>query len=323
MKNIAILSSGTDNSGINAAIRSIVRSASSMKMKIYGVNWGYRGLIDNSIHCLTSRDVSGKIGKAGCFLGTGRPEGCFVPENIPKMMETIKKNNIHGLIVIGGRTSLIHSQKFVDMGIPVIGIPSTIQDDIVGTDICLGVDSAVNNIVKYVDKIRSCEFSRDRTFIVQVEGKTCGSLALRSAIACGAEICLVPEQPCDDISVIARDLADASMTGKTQVLTMVSSGWKPGVKALSDYLVEHMEETDLLVRETVLGYVQRGGSPTSYDRLLGLRMGFEAVKAISEKESGKMIGLRNNEFLRVPFSEFLANDKPMDKALMNLFHLSR
>ena len=322
MKNIAVLSSGTDNSGINAAIRAVVRSGSTYKTRVFGASWGFRGLYEGRFQCLTSRDVSGKIGKAGCFLGTGRPEGWVTPENMPQMLNTLKKNNISGIIVIGGKTSLKLSQKFVESGIQVIGIPSTIQDDIVGTDIALGVDSAVNNILKCVERIRSCDSSRDRTFVVQVEGKTCGSLALRSAVSCGADVVLVPEIPCNDLSIVSKQLMDANLRGKTQVITLISSGWKPGIDALTEYLSKHMDETDLLVRESVLGYVQRGGSPTGFDRLLGTRFGNEAMKAIHDGETGKMVALKDNEISLVSFSE-LFKEKPVDQNLINLFNSTR
>lgn len=323
MKNIAVLSSGTDNSGINSAIRAIVRSATGTKTRIFGVGFGFQGLIDGDIKLITSRDVSGKIGKAGCFLGTGKPENVFTDEKVKKMVKNLEKKHIDGLIVIGGSTSISLSQKLIKEGIQVIGLPSTIQDDVSGTDISLGVDSAVNNIVKCVDKIRSCDSSRERNFLVSVEGKSCGSLALRSALVTGAEMCLIPEIPGTNLSEIAKKLQEACMTGKPQCITIVSRGWKPGVDELTKYLQNHDDETDLLVRETVLGYVQRGGAPTGFDRLLGTNLGALAFKEISKGETARMVAIRNNHYISVPYDEVVDKQKQVDKRLLELFESTK
>lgn len=323
MKNIAVLSSGTDNSGINSAIRAIVRSATGTKTRIYGVGYGFQGLVDGDIQMITSRDVSGKIGKAGCFLGTGKPENVFTDENVKKMIQNIEKKHIDGLIVIGGSRSINLSQKLIKEGLPIVAIPSTIQDDIPGTDIALGVDSAVNNVVKCVDKIRSCDSSRERNFLVSVEGKTCGSLALRSAIVSGAEMVLIPECPSTDLSEIAKKLQETCMTGKQQCITIVARGWKPGVDELTKYLQQHDDETDLLVRETVLGYVQRGGAPTGFDRLLGTNMGAIAYKEMMKGENAKMVAIRDNHYITVPYDEIVGRQRQIDKRLLELFEQTK
>jgi 6-phosphofructokinase 1 len=191
LSRIAVLSSGTDNSGINGAIRAVVRSAHANKIGCYGVHYGFQGLLDDEIVPLGSRDVSGKIGKAGCFLGTVRPE--LTPEQFDVAVRNLTRRNITGVVVIGGGGSLALSQQFTKHRISVVGIPSTLQDDIVGTEAILGVDSALNNIINSVDHIRSCASTRRRTFLVQVEGRTCGSLAVKAAIVTGCEICLIPE----------------------------------------------------------------------------------------------------------------------------------
>ena len=322
-KCFAVVSSGTDNSGINGAIRAVVRTATGHNAKVFGVQWGYRGFLDNQMSILTSRDVSGKIGRAGCFLGTAKPHGLITDDNISKAIENCHKRNISGIIVIGGLGSLRLSRKFSENGINVIGIPSTIQDDIPGTDISLGVDSAVNNIVKCIDKIRGSSSARDRTYLVEVEGRTCGSLALRAAITSGAEICLVPEQPLNDMSDLSKTMADFNLKGKDQCLAVISTGWKPGIEVLSKYLQEHEEENDLYVRTTVLGYVQRGGAPSGFDRILGTRMGSAAVKELMEGKSGRMIAFQNGEIVSIPYEECLDNEKQPDKELLDLFKLTR
>ncbi|OHT04657.1 Phosphofructokinase family protein [Tritrichomonas foetus] len=321
--NIAVVSSGTDNSGINGAIRAVVRTAASKGVKVFGVRWGYRGFIDNQMSILTSRDVSGKIGKAGCFLGTAKPHKVLTDESIQVAIKNCKKQNITGIIVIGGLGSLQTSRKFIEQGMNVIGIPSTIQDDIAGTDISLGVDSAVNNIVKCIDKIRGSSSSRDRTFLVEVEGRECGSLAIRSALVSGADFCLIPERPAKDMTKLTRRMAEFSLKGKNQCLTILSTGWKPGIDELTQFLQEHQHETDLYVRNTVLGYVQRGGAPTGYDRILGTHMGSRAVTELIEGKSGRMVALKGNKIESVPYEEALDQKKVIDPALFTLFKTTR
>lgn len=320
----AVVSSGTDNSGINSAIRAIVRTAAANQVRIAGINWGFQGLCQDQIKFLTSRDVSGKIGKAGCFLGTAKPQGLFSNQKTLEIaVNNLKKRKITGLVVIGGLNSLRESRKLLDYGIKVIGIPSTIQDDVPGTDISLGVDSAVNNIVKCVDRIRDSTSSRERTFLVQVEGRSCGSLAMRAALSTGADFCLVPERPCEDMSRLAKKMAEFSLMGKKQCITIISSGWKPGINTLATYLKEHEKDTDLVVRKTILGYVQRGGAPTGYDRILGTKMGNRAMTELLAGETGKMIALRNSELLSVPFSEVLDEKRIIDPKLTEIFKNTR
>lgn len=323
MKNIAILSSGTDNSGINSAIRAVVRSARHAKVNVYGIEYGYFGLLNDNYRILTSRDVSGQMGKAGCFLGTGRPENAFDGDNFNKMLKNIEKRKIQGLIVIGGYTSLMLSRKFIDAGLPTVAIPSTIQDDICGTDICLGVDSAVNSIVKNVERIRSCESTMDRTFLVRVEGKTCGSLALRSSIVSGADLCLIPEQPEEDIPKVVERLEKVYQSGKTQCIAIISRGWKPGSEALAEYLALHENETDLAVRETIFGYVQRGGAPTGFDRLLGTNMGSLAFQTLTSGQSSRMTSFLNGQYTTVPYEDFVDRQKEIDPKMLELFDLTK
>ena len=318
MKRIAVLSSGNDNSAINSALRAVVRTAASMNIQTFGVKWGYRGLFEDQFDALTSRDVSGKIGRAGCFLGTANPTGCLEKDQIQTILANLNKRSIDGLIVIGDRQSLQISPRLISAGVPVIGVPSTIQDDISGTDISLGVDSAVNNIMKSVDNIRSCDSSRNRLFLVQVEGRDCGQLALRSAMVTGAEFCLIPEHPQQDLAKIAEAMKKSNLTGKTQCITIISSGWKPGINPLTEYLEQHEKETDLAVRQTILGYVQRGGNPSGYDRILGTRFGAEAVAAIADGISGHIVSLRNEKIERIPFNQSIEKQREIDPSLIEI-----
>lgn len=320
---IAVLSSGTDNSGINGAIRAAVRTAVSNNVQVFGVKRGFRGLIENDMAPLTSRDVSGKIGKAGCFLGTEKPHNLLTPENIDKAVQNCNAKNIKGLVVIGGFGSLLSSRKFINKGLKVIGIPSTIQDDVPCTDISLGVDSAVNNITKCLDKIRASTSSTNRCFLVQVEGKVCGSLAILAGLTSGADFILTPEKPTENLSEISKKMSEINLKGKEQCLAVISAGWKPGIDKLAEFLEQHVDETDLQVRKTVLGYVQRGGSPTGFDRLMGTEMGNMAVKELIAGSTGKMIAIQNNQFVSVPFEDLLSRPKKIDEKLIDLFNFTR
>ena len=318
MKAIGVLTTGRDVSGANAAIRAVVRKAKRAGVRCFGVYNGFNGLIDGDIKRLTSRDVSGKIGKASSFLGSSFQYNFFKEETVKKMIQNLQKNSIDGLIIIGGSGAFKWSTSLSKHGVPIVGVPATIQDDVVGTDICLGVDSAVNNIMQCVDHIRSCDSSRNRSFLVQVDGNVSGSLAARAALVTGAEMLLIPERSTNDLESIAKQMSKGLDAGKTQCITLLSSGWKPGIDALSKFLEEHEKETDLLVRRTILGYVQRGGSPTGFDRLLGTRMGSAAVDALLEGNRDHFIGIQSEKLVRVPFTETLDKVRYADKNLLNL-----
>jgi 6-phosphofructokinase 1 len=320
---IGVLSSGTDNSGVNGAIRAIVRSAGRTE-RVIGIRWGFQGMVNNEIVSLTSRDVSGVIGSAGCFLGTSKPEGILDGASLDRAVANLEKRGIDRVIVVGGLQSLRESNKLLQRGIKVIGVPCTIQDDIGGTEISLGVDSAVNNIVRSLDNIRGNSLSRHRTFLVEVEGRKCGSLALRAALTSGADFCLIPEQPTFDSEEMQALKAgiEGTATGRTQILTLVSVGWKPGIEQLEAFLQEKERERDSHVRTTVLGYIQRGGAPSGFDRLFGTRLGAAAFRESLAGASGKMIALRNGELVPVPFDEALVHS-PFPKALRDIFTLTR
>ena len=318
MKRIAVLTSGTDNCGLNATIRSVTRTAIAKGLKIFGVHWGFRGLVEDRFEVLTSRSVSGQLGKAGSMLGTAKPGGAMEESDMKRVLYNLNKNSIGGVVVIGGSSSLRLSQMLAKNGVPVIGVPATLQDDIVGIDIALGVDSAVNNIMDCLDHIRSCDNSRNRSFLIEVEGRMCGSLALRAAVVTGCEMCLVPEIPCNDVGAIADKMSKIISSGKTQCLTMISAGWKPGIEALSKAISER-DESDLVVRKTILGYVQRGGSPSAFDRLLGTQLGAAAVEALAEGLSQHIVAPVGGHVARIPYTEFIDKKKGVDPLYFELF----
>ena len=316
MKKLAVLSSGVDNCGINSAIRSVVRSAMSSGVKIFGVEWGFRGLIEDRIHPMSSRSVSGIIGKPGCLLGTSQPNSKVIDHNMHRILANLNKKSINGLVVIGDQNSFKNAQKLVQNGVKVIGIPSDLQDRIPCTEISLGVDSAVNNIMQCLDHIRSCDSSKNRRFLLEVEGTYCGSLAYRAALVSGCEVVLTPENSVGDEKGLKKiaDLIDkTTKLGKTQCLCLVASGWKPGIEALNKYLSEHYDEKDIAIRETILGYVQRGGSPSVYDRLLGTEMGNIAIKSLIEGENDSMVAKVNGKYELVPFKDVVDDFKKVDE----------
>jgi 6-phosphofructokinase 1 len=318
MKRIAVLTSGRDVSGSNAAIRAIVRKAIGSGCSVYGAHNGFRGLFEDHIERLTSRDVSGRIGKASSFLGNSHNFD-FDNSKIQTCLANLNKRSIDGLVVVGGSGSFALGQKLAKAGLPVVGVPATIQDDVVGTDICLGVDSAVNNIMDCVDHIRSCDSSRNRSFLIQVEGRESGSLAIRSALVTGAEICLIPEESNRSLEEIAKKMEKALDAGKTQCIAIMSAGWKPGIDVLSKHLEEHAKETDLHVRKTILGYIQRGGSPSGFDRLLGTEMGAEAVQCLLDGMSSHFVGKQGSLLVRVPFEETIGKWKHATKEQIEMF----
>ena len=296
MKKLAVLSSGVDNCGINSAIRSVVRSAMSSGVKIFGVEWGFRGLIEDRIHPMSSRSVSGIIGKPGCLLGTSQPNSKVIDHNMHRILANLNKKSINGLVVIGDQNSFKNAQKLVQNGVKV--------------------DSAVNNIMQCLDHIRSCDSSKNRSFLVEVEGTNCGSLAYRAALVSGCEVVLTPENSVGDEKGLKKiaDLIDkTTKLGKTQCLCLVASGWKPGIEALNKYLSEHYDEKDIAIRETILGYVQRGGSPSVYDRLLGTEMGNIAIKSLIEGENDSMVAKVNGKYELVPFKDVVDDFKKVDE----------
>lgn len=260
MKRIAVLTSGGDGPGLNPCIRAVVRRGLRAGVEVFGVRWGYAGLIDNDMTSLDSRDVSGILGKGGTFLGTARcPE--FLDINVRRTaIRHLNQRGIEGLIVIGGNGSLTGAQALHEMGFPTMGVPGSIDNDIDGTDMAVGVDTTLNTILDAIDRIKDTASSHQRAFLVEVMGRNCGYLALQSGLAGGAELILVPEREGPALEDIAKTVLDAYLRGKSHCIIVIAEGWKPGTKAVQEYLVDRREELGFDVRVTVLGHVQRGGA---------------------------------------------------------------
>ncbi len=317
MKTIAVLTSGGDGPGLNPCIRAVVRRAVKKGLEVYGVRRGYSGLIGGDIISLNSRDVSGILGRGGTFLGTARcPE--FKDIKVRRTaLRHLNQRSIEGLIVIGGNGSLTGALELDKMGYPVIGIPASIDNDVNETDIAVGVDTTLNTILESIDRIKDTATSHQRAFLVEVMGRDCGYLALQSGIAGGAELVLVPEREGPPMEQIADEVVNAYVEGKSHCIIVIAEGWKPGTRAVEDYLKKRAD-LGFDVRVTVLGHVQRGGRPSVFDRTLGSRMGAYAVDALLQGETGKMVALRSSKLTLVPLADAVRTLKPLDPEMLEL-----
>ena len=313
---IGILTSGGDAPGMNAAIRAVTRSAIFGGFKVKGIYRGYRGLITGEIQEFKTQNVSNIIQMGGTILKTARCKEFQTPEGRQLAYETLKKEGIDALVVIGGDGSLTGARIFAtEFNFPIVGLPGTIDNDLYGTDKTIGYDTALNTIMECVDKIRDTATSHERLFFIEVMGRDAGFLALNGAIATGAEAAIIPE-----ISTEVDQLAELIQSGfrkskNSSIVLVAESPITGGAMALAERVKNEYPQYD--VRVTILGHLQRGGSPTAVDRILASRMGAAAVDALLEDQRNVMIGIRNDEIVSVPFSKAIKNDKPINRELLN------
>ncbi|RKX46138.1 MAG: 6-phosphofructokinase [Thermotogae bacterium] len=308
MKRIAVLTSGGDAPGMNAAVRAVVRMARTHGLEVAGFHHGYAGLIDDEWSFLDYKDVGGIMERGGTILRSSRCEEFKTSAGRKKAMEVLRKHEIDGLVVIGGEGSLTGAMMLEEeYDFPTVGIPGTIDNDISMTDMCIGVDTCLNTVVDATQKLKDTASSHERAFIVEVMGRSSGYIALMSAVAVGAEAVVIPERPVD-YDELAERLLQEKKRGKINCIVMVAEG------AASAFTVaRHLEHRiGYETRITVLGHIQRGGSPTAYDRILASRMGYEAVKTLLEGEHGVMMALQRGKMVRVPYSEALEHRKELD-----------
>ena len=316
IKTIGILTSGGDAPGMNAAIRSVTRSAIFGGFKVKGIYRGYKGLIDDDIVEFKTQNVSNIIQQGGTILKTARCKEFTTIEGRQRAYEVIKRHGIDALVVIGGDGSLTGARQFAsDFDFPIIGLPGTIDNDLYGTDPTIGYDTALNTIMWCVDRIRDTATSHERLFFIEVMGRNAGFLALNGAIATGAEAAIIPE-----ISTEVDQLAELIQNGlrkskNSSIVLVAESPITGGAMALAERVKKEYPGYD--VRVTILGHLQRGGSPTAHDRILASRMGAAAVDALLEDQRNVMIGIRNDEIVYVPFSKAIKNDKPINRELLN------
>lgn len=322
IKKIAVLTSGGDAPGMNAAIRAVVRSCSYFDLECVGVYRGYQGLIEGDFELLTARSVRNIINKGGTFLKSARSKEFRTPEGRAKAYENLKKAEVDALIVIGGDgtfTGAILLEN--EHGIPTVGIPGTIDNDINGTDYTIGYDTALNTVVDAIDKIRDTASSHDRLFLIEVMGRDAGDIALNAGVGAGAEEILIPEE---DMGVerMMESLEKSRKSGKTSSIIVVAEGEKSGknIFELAEYIGEKM--TDYDIRVSVLGHIQRGGAPSCYDRVLASKLGVGAVEAVLRGESKVMVGITNKVVTSVEFGTAIKGHRPLDKELRRVLTIT-
>ncbi|MBZ9778856.1 6-phosphofructokinase [Psychroflexus sp. CAK8W] len=315
---IAVLTSGGDSPGMNAAIRAVVRNAAYSGLKCDGIYRGFQGLIENEFIELGARDVKNTINRGGTFLKSARSKDFMTKEGRQKAYKNLKSRNIDALVVIGGDGTFTGASIFSkEYDMPIIGIPGTIDNDINGTDYTIGYDTALNTVVEAIDKIRDTASSHDRLFLVEVMGRDAGDIALNSGIGAGAEEILIPEENLG-IDRLIESLDKSRKTGKTSSIVVVSEGDQIG-KNIAE--VAESIESSLLgyeVKVTVLGHIQRGGSPSCFDRVLASRLGVGAVDALMEGKSNIMVGIEHKKIVYVPFETAINIKKILDTDLLRV-----
>ncbi len=314
MKRIAVLTSGGDCSGMNAAIRAVVRAGLTNGLEVVGIQKGFQGLIDRQYELMTTKSVSGKLQRGGTFLQSARCLEMMEEPGQRLAAENLKGMGVEGLIVIGGDGSHRGAAVLSQRGISVIAIPASIDNDIKFTDMSLGVDTALNNILHAVDCLKDTASSHDRTFVVETMGRNCGYLALVSGIACGAEYALIPESAYD-IDKICNHLRRRYQEGRDNSIIMVAEG----VATAQNIADQIKDRIGFETRIMVLGHYQRGGSPSCFDRLLAARFGVSAVESLLAKESGGMLGLSCGSIILTDLDKAVSSGRrPIDDNLLAL-----
>ncbi|MBR1551657.1 MAG: 6-phosphofructokinase [Muribaculaceae bacterium] len=316
IKTIGLMTSGGDAPGMNAAIRAVTRSAIFSGFKVKGIYRGYRGLIGDEIVDFKTQNVSNIVQKGGTILKTARCKEFTTPEGRQQAYDVMRQHDIDALVVIGGDGSLNGARQFAsEFDVPIVGLPGTIDNDLYGTDHTIGYDTALNTIMWCVDRIRDTATSHERLFFIEVMGRNAGFLALNGAIASGAEAAIIPE-----ISTEVDQLAELIQNGfrkskNSSIVLVAESPITGGAMGLAERVRKEYPQYD--VRVTILGHLQRGGSPTAQDRILASRMGAAAIDALLEGQRNVMIGDSNDEIVYVPFSKAVRKDKPIDHELLN------
>ena len=315
IKSIGVLTSGGDAPGMNAAIRAVTRAAIFEGWKVYGIYRGWEGLIMGDIKEFTSSSVSNTIQRGGTILKTARSEEFRTKEGRAKAAANIKKFGIDALVVIGGNGSLEGAQILArEYDIPVIGLPGTIDNDLYGTDSTIGYDTALNTIMECVDKIRDTASSHDRIFFVEVMGRDAGFLTQNSAIAAGAEAAIIPEDQ-TDIDQLASFIGRGIRKSKNSSIVLVSEK-DGGAMHYAERVRQEYPEYN--VKVSILGHLQRGGSPTAYDRILASRLGVASIEALKEGQRNIMLGIDDDEIVYVPFTRAIKMDKPINQELIDV-----
>ena len=317
MQRIAILTSGGDAPGMNAAVRAATRAALARGWDVFGVRNGYAGLLEDTLEALHARDVGGIIQRGGTVLGSARSPAFREDAGLAEALANLRRRGIDALVVIGGNGSQTGSHRLSLAGLPVVGIASSIDNDLFGTDVTIGVDTAVNTTLEAIDRLRTTGSSHQRAFLVETMGRNCGYIALMTGIAGGAEVIVTPE--CEvEPGEVAQRLAAAYRRGKTHALVVVAEGAQHGAQMMMRHFADHRAEIGFGLRVTTLGHVVRGGVPTAADRVLATRLGAAAIDRLAAGEHGVLMGTLRSEIAATPLAEVAGKTKPIDCSLLEL-----
>lgn len=317
MQNIAVMTSGGDAPGMNAAIRAVVRTAIYHNIKVYGIRRGYQGMIEGDFIELHAHSVANILQRGGTILKTARSKEFLTKVGRQKAFDQLQKQGIEGLVLIGGDGTFRGANNFADeFPIKAMGIPGTIDKDIAGTDYTIGFDTAVNTAVEAIDKIRDTAHAHDRIFIVEVMGRDAGYIALNSGVACGAEDILVPETTTVIEDLLTRLQDDKRRKRLVRIIVVAEGDDFGGALDVHKVIAEKFPEWD--VRASILGHIQRGGNPTYYDRVQASRMGYHAVLSLMNGRSLEMVGLHKGQIIFTPFSETVKQNTCLDKSVLEM-----
>ncbi len=317
MKRIAVLTSGGDAPGMNAAIRAVTRLAIAQAWEVFGITQGFAGLIAGEFTPLGQRDVGGIIQRGGTMLGSARCLEMKTEAGQHEALRQLRAQAIHALVVIGGNGSQQGSHALSQLGFPVVGIASTIDNDLYGSEITIGVDTALNIALEAIDRLKITASSHHRAFLVETMGRNCGYIALMAGIAGGAEAIAIPEIETDP-EQIAEDIRLAYERKKPHAIVVVAEGAKYNAEGLIKYFKAHKERLGFDVRATILGHVQRGGAPGVFDRMLATRFGAGAIDCLARGESDVLVGLLHGTIATTPLGEVVTHEKPLNLSMMDL-----
>jgi 6-phosphofructokinase 1 len=317
VRRIAVLTSGGDAPGMNAAIRAVVRTGIERGLEVWGVRNGYKGLIEGDLRPLGARSVGGILGCGGTILGSARSPDFKTDAGVTEALAALGRHDVEAVVVIGGGGSQTGALTLSRRGVRVVGVASTIDNDLVGSDVTIGVDTALNIAVEAIDRLRVTASSHRRAMLVEVMGRDCGYIGLMAGIAGGAEAICIPEVPCDP-EAVADEICEAYDRGKPHALVVVAEGAAYDAAGLTRYFHEHDERLGFEVRTTILGHVQRGGTPTVADRLLGSHLGTAAVDTLARGIHGVLCGMTGGRVVTTPLAEVVGRTKPLPAGMLEV-----
>lgn len=314
---IAVLTSGGDAPGMNAAIRAVVRTSLGEGWEVFGVRRGYAGLVAGSFVALNARDVGGIIQQGGTMLGTARCPEFAQADTRRTAVDQLRRHSVDALVVIGGNGSQTGAFALSQMGLAVVGVASTIDNDLHGSEITIGVDTALNIALEAIDRLKTTASSHGRAFLVEVMGRKCGYLALMAGLTGGAEVVVIPEAEVEPDQV-AVEFRKAYERGKAHAIAVVAEGARNNAAAMARHFAQHQDSIGFELRVTTLGHVQRGGAPGAFDRALATRLGAAAVECLARRQTGVLVGVLRGEISTTPLSEVAGRPNPIDLKLLKL-----